>query len=107
MTIGELHRTVVDGFRSVDERFAANEKRFDGIDERLDRIEARFGREFQELRSDLEARIKEEGATARRHFDVMAEKVEAAVRIVAEGHVHLETVVDNHEARLQTLEKRT
>ena len=102
MTIGELHRVVVDGSRNVDERFAAHDERFRGIDDRLDRIEARFG----ELRSDLEAGIKEEGATTRRHFDVMVEKVEAAVRIVAERHIHLETVVDNHEARLQTLEKR-
>jgi hypothetical protein len=37
----------------------------------------------------------------------MVEKVEAAVRIVAEGHGHLETVADNHEARLQSLENRS
>ena len=88
MTIEELHQTVVDGFRRVDERFVANDKRLDAVDkrsartdERLDRIEAKFA----ELRSDLEARIKEEGATTRRHFEVVVEKVEAAVRIVARG----------------------
>ena len=109
MTIDELHQTLVNGLKSVDERFVANDgrfdgidKRFDGIDERLDSIDARF----VELRSDLEARIKEESVTTRRHFDVMVEKVEAAVRIVAEGHVHLKTIVDNHEVRLQTIEKR-
>ena len=35
----------------------------------------------------------------------MVEKIEAAVRIVAEGHHHLRTVVDNHEVRLQAIEK--
>jgi hypothetical protein len=36
----------------------------------------------------------------------VAERIEATVRIVAEGHGHLRTVLDNHEVRLQTLEKR-
>jgi hypothetical protein len=37
----------------------------------------------------------------------MVEKVEASVRLVAEGHVHLTTVVGNHEVRLQAIEKRS
>ena len=93
-------------FDAIDEKFDAIDEKFDAIDEKFDRLEAKVGRDLQVLRSDLEARIKEEGATTRRHFDVMVEKVEAAVRIVAEGHIHLETVVDNHEARLRSLEKR-
>jgi hypothetical protein len=36
----------------------------------------------------------------------MVERVEAAVRIVAEGHDHLRSEVDNHEVRLQAIEKR-
>jgi hypothetical protein len=59
-------------------------------------------REFHDV---LEARILEQSETMRRHFDVMVEKVEAAVRIVAEGHVHRRTVLDNHEVRLQAIEK--
>src|SRR5262245_8320761 len=36
-----------------------------------------------DLRSELSTLIKEEGETTRRHFNVMVEKVEAAVKIVA------------------------
>ena len=123
MTIEELHRTVVDGFRKndeqfagidarfggVDERFVSIEKRFARIDERFDRVDAEFVKVRQEMRGYhdvLEARILEQSETMRRHVDVMVEKVEAAVRIVAEGHVHLRTVLDNHEVRLQAIEKR-
>ena len=45
--------------------------------------------------------------TIRRHFDIMVEKVEASVRLVAEAHLHLATVVGNHEVRLQAIEKRS
>ena len=124
MTIEELHREMVDGFRAVDERFVANDERFDAVDKRFDAVDKKFDaidrrfdavdkkfdavdEKFSALRSDLEARIKEEGDTTRRHFDVMVERVEAAVRIVAEGHAHLASVVDDHEVRLQTIEKRT
>ena len=122
MTIEELHRTVVDGFRKndeqfagidarfggVDDRFVSIEKRFARIDERFDRVDAEFVKVRQEMRGYhdvLEARILEQSETMRRHVDVMVEKVEAAVRIVAEGHVHLRTVLDNHEVRLQAIEK--
>ena len=89
---------MVDGFKRIDERFAANDQRFGGIDRRLDRMDHRF--------EVIEARIREEGETTRRHFEVMVEKVEASVRIVAEGHGHLRTVVDDREVRLQAIEKR-
>jgi hypothetical protein len=122
MTIEELHRTVVDGFRKndeqfagidarfggVDDRFVSIEKRFARIDERFDRVDAECVKVRQEMRGYhdvLEARILEQSETMRRHVDVMVEKVEAAVRIVAEGHVHLRTVLDNHEVRLQAIEK--
>ena len=88
-TVEELHRTVVDGFGDVHRRFAQ-------VDER-----------FISLRADLEAHIHEEGETTRRHFEAVAERMEASVRIIAEGHGHLRTIVDNHEVRLQSLEKRT
>ena len=79
----------------MDERLARIDERFDRIDERFDRMEERFDR-----------RIREEHETTRRHFDVMVEKIAAAVRVVAEGHIHLRTVLDNHEVRLQAIEKR-
>ena len=116
MTLEELHATVVEGFKKVDERFAPHDERFARIDERFARIDERFARiddQFGEIREEMrgfrveiEARIREEHETTRRHFDVMVEKVDAAVRIVAEGHGHLRTVVDNHQVRLQAIEKR-
>ena len=132
MTIEELHRTVVEGFQRIDDRLAGHDEGFVGmdkrfaridaqftridaqfnrIDERFSRIDAQFSRiDVQFSRIDerfetVEARIREEGETTRRHFNVMVEKIEAAVRIVAEGHDRLRTVVDNHEARLQSVEK--
>ena len=85
MTIEDLQRTVVDGFERMDERFVANEQRSDRVDQRLVRIDARFDRiderfegierEFVSVREEmhgiqvhLEARIREEGETTRRHF---------------------------------------
>ena len=115
MTIEELHRTVVDGvrkndelFAGIDARFARIDERFDRVDERFDRVDAEFVKVRQEMREfhdALDTRILEQSETMRRHFDVMVEKVEAAVRIVAEGHTHLWTVLDNHEVRLQAIEK--
>ena len=98
MTIEELHRTVVEGFQRVEDRLPGHDERFDRMDGRLGRMDERF--------ETIEARIREEGETMRRHFNVMVEKVEAAVKIVAEGHGHLQTDVDNHQARLQSLEER-
>jgi len=58
------------------------------------------------LGSRLEKRITEEGETTRRHFDIMVEKVNDSVRLVAEVTAHHSTVLDDHEARLQKNERR-
>lgn len=62
--------------------------------------------EMTDLERRLEKRISEEGATTRAHFDIMVEKVNDSVRLVAESTAHHATVLDNHEARLQKIEKR-
>ena len=54
----------------------------------------------------VEKRITEEGETTRRHFDVMVEKVNDSVRLVAEVTAHHSTVLDDHETRLQKIERR-
>jgi len=94
MTIEDLSRDVAEGFGNIDERLVRIDEQFDRIDERFDRMEERFDR-----------RLREEHETTRRHFDVMVERIEAAVTIVAEGHHHLRTVLDDHEVRLQAIEK--
>lgn len=108
MTIEELSRDVAEGFGNIDKRLNTVEQRFVVVDERFARIDERFDHIDERLdRMDerLDRRLREEHETTRRHFDVMVERVEAAVRIVAEGHHYLRTVLDNHEVRLQAIEK--
>ena len=59
-----------------------------------------------ELEGRLEQRISEEAATTRAHFDIMVEKMDDTIRLVAEVAAHHGIVLDNHEARLQRLEQR-
>lgn len=59
------------------------------------------------LAERLEKRLSEESTTTRRHFDLVAERVEDSVRLVAEVTAHDSTILDNHESRLQKVEKRT
>jgi len=131
MTVDELHRTVVEGFAELrrenresraaidarfgemdarfgemDARFGEMDARFGQIDARFGQIDARFG-QIDARFGQIDARFREQEETIRRHFDVMVEKVEASVRLVAEGHVHLTTIVGNHEVRLQAIEKRS
>jgi hypothetical protein len=110
MTIDELHGTVVEGFaelrRENRESRAAIDARFGEMDARFGEMDARFG-EMDARFGQIDARFREQEETIRRHFDVMVEKVEASVRLVAEGHVHLTTIVGNHEVRLQAIEKRS
>jgi N12 class adenine-specific DNA methylase len=77
----------------------------------LEELEARIHGDFERLelrvREAFEARIRDEGDVTRRHFEAVTERIEASVRIIAEGHAHLRTIVGNHEVRLQSLEKRT
>jgi hypothetical protein len=84
MTLEDLHRTVVEGFSRIDDRLAENDARW----------------------AQNEAGLREMRETMRRHFEAVAEQIEGSVKIIAEGHTHLVTITDNHEARLQTLEKR-
>ena len=124
MTVDELHRTVVEGFAelrrenresraAIDARFGEMDARFGEMDARFGQMEARFGQidaRFGQIDArfgQIDARFREQEETIRRHFDVMVEKVEASVRLVAEGHVHLTTIVGNHEVRLQAIEKRS
>jgi hypothetical protein len=61
---------------------------FDTVDRRFDRVEAR---------------ITEEAAETRRHFDVIAEQLRTDMKLMVEGCYGR---FDNHERRIQALEKR-
>ena len=60
-----------------------------------------------DLERRLAQRISEEGATTRAHFDIMVERMDGTVKLVAELAVHHGLVLDDHESRLQRLEKRS
>ncbi len=63
------------------------------------RMEMRAG--FKNVRTDM----KTEGETTRRHFDIMVEKVNESVKLVAEATAHNSSRLSDHERRLTTLEK--
>lgn len=58
---------------------------------------------FSELKTELKAEMREEHIETRRHFDVVAESLRAEIRLRLEG---ADTRLDNHEQRIQALEKR-
>jgi hypothetical protein len=82
-------KTELDGrFAEVGGRFADVDRRFAEVDRRFDRLEARMGEEHVETR---------------RHFDVVAEQLRTEMKLIVEGCY---ARLDNHERRIQTLEKR-
>ena len=70
----------------------------DEMTERFDQFETKITEKIQSM-------LAEEGETTRRHFNIMVEKVEAAVKIVAEVNSHHAVVLDDHETRLKQIEK--
>jgi hypothetical protein len=60
-------------------------------------------RRFSELKTELKAEMREEHIETRRHFDVIAESLRAELRLRLEG---TDTRIDDHERRIQALEKR-
>jgi phage protein U len=64
--------------------------------------------EFKSVRAEIDTvrtEIKTEGQTTRRHFDIMVEKVNESVRLVAEATAHNTSRLADHERGLTTLEK--
>lgn len=79
----------------------------------LQELRAEVRSEFAEMRAEFGAlevrlvdRIAGEAETTRRHFDIMVERVNDTVKVVAEGVVHHTTVLDDHERRIKSLERR-
>ncbi|OFW12131.1 MAG: hypothetical protein A3H96_03825 [Acidobacteria bacterium RIFCSPLOWO2_02_FULL_67_36] len=79
----------------------------------LQDLRAETRAEFAEMRAEfgaLEARIVEriveEAETTRRHFDIMVERVNDTVKVVAEAVSHHAGVLDDHERRIKTLARR-
>jgi hypothetical protein len=96
VTIDELHAIVRQGFERIDDRVAW----VDGVitDVRtemraeLANVREEMRQQAERLRAEITGEIKGEikadGDTTRRHFNIMVERVEGAVKIVAEGIMH-------------------
>jgi hypothetical protein len=88
LTVRELKTEIEGRFADVDRRFGEVDRRFTEVDRRFDR---------------LEARMHEEHIETRRHFDVIAEQLRTDMKLMVEGCY---SRLDNHERRIQALEKR-
>jgi hypothetical protein len=77
--------------RRSDKRFAAIDRRFSGVDERFESMEARFDRRFASGDARLES---------------MSEKLDAILGFVKHTDEHTTRILDEHEERLQALERR-
>ena len=73
-----------------------------GLRSEMTDLETRLSEEIAATR----ARISEEGAATRAHFDIMVERMDGTVKLVAEVAAHHGIVLDDHESRLQKIEKR-
>ena len=72
----------------------------------LNAVKSEVDAALKRLENRLETRIIEDGKTSRRHMDVIAERIESHVKLVAEVNSHHSKILDDHEARLQKIERR-
>lgn len=86
---------MVSDLAALEERL---EQRFD---QRLDqRLDERLGK------SSLDERLGKFSEEIRRHFDMVAEQMRDDMKVFADATAHHTAVLDNHEARLKTLERK-
>ena len=78
MTVAQLKARMDARFNTVDRRFNAIDKRFDAIDKRFDAIDKRFG--------------------------AIAKTLDAILAGITLQNQHYDTVVDEHDKRLNDLE---
>ena len=106
----------------MDRKFAAVDERFERVDERFEQVDRRFERVDESL-EELRRLVKSEGEATRRHFDVVAENIVSernlaldrsmatALQLVslatsnAADHVRFERRLDDHDRRLEKIEK--
>jgi hypothetical protein len=69
------------------------------------RFDARLNERLGQTLADVRKMIAEEGATTRRHFDIMVERMADVMKPLADGIAHQAKVLDDHESRLQRLEE--
>jgi hypothetical protein len=65
---------------------------------------ARFAKVEKKLEASFRAEMKREGQAIRTHFDVMVEKMQESVKLVAEATARHAVRLDGHEKRIKRLE---
>lgn len=86
-------------FASVDTRFAAIDARFEAVDARFDAMDARF--DSAERRADVRM------GTLERRLDSVDDKLDAIIGILRDGLQHHQRILDEHETRLNDLERQS
>ena len=127
MKVSELANNVNELKTEMDGKFAAVDTRFERVDHVLEDLRKLIKSEGEALRrhldETLDRRIKSEGETTRRHFDVVAEKMVSERNLAldrsmattqqllgltasnAGDHVRFERRLDDHERRLEKIER--
>ena len=105
MATDDLRTEMRKQFKKVYERFNIVDERFNRIDGEFEKLRTEMKAEGVKLRAEMQA----EGVKTRRHFDVMVEKMQESVKLVAEATAHHAVRLDDHEKRLTRVEdpKRT
>lgn len=57
--------------------------------------------ELDAMRTELRGEIREEGERTRRYFDVVAERLESSISVVADGYTHLDAKIDGVRTELK------
>ncbi|HBH03226.1 MAG TPA: hypothetical protein DDZ42_15120 [Candidatus Rokubacteria bacterium] len=78
----------------VEQRLDRVEQRLDRVEERLDRVDARL----DEVEHRLDRKIDDRFEEAKRHFGVLAEGLGADIRMLAEGHLMLDSKLERFRA---------
>jgi hypothetical protein len=94
MTIEELHAEMVATIQELRAEMVAG----------FTRLENQFHADVKSVEKKLRAEMKSEGKTTRRYFEVMVEKMQESVKLVAEGTAHHTVRLDDHEKRIKRLE---
>ena len=98
MTIDELRAAMQDEFTSVRAEIKTESE---NVRTEFKNVRTEIAMAFKNVRAE----VRTEGETTRRHFDIMVEKVNDSVKLVAEATAHNTSRLGDHERRLNRLEK--
>lgn len=107
MTIDELDKKMSTELTAVRSEFAAVRSEFTAVHAEFTAVHAEFTAvraEMKTLAEGLDARIRAEGETTRRHFDIVAEQFKEHTKVLADGTSRNTERLDDHERRISAIE---